>query len=181
MQKLGNPEPRLSVAFTNQAKKIIRTGDILLSHENLKLTNLFVPGYWGHAAMYKHGKVIEAIGDYSYLGKKYNGVRLEDYYRWCYQKDSAVLLRPKFSHHYINSLAAHYAAEQVLKPYDYGFSPNTKAFYCSELCTYAYDEAMKDFGLASPFVLRKQFGVLTSTPQDFYDSGLFDILLEERN
>jgi len=181
MQKLGNPEPQLSAAFVEKAISKLRDGDILLSRENWKLTNLFVPGYWGHAAIYYSGKIIEAIGDYKdpVDGKIKNGVRAENPERWLFQKDSVAILAPLQTLINKAALAAEIAASEINTPYDYRFEPSTKAFYCSELVINSYKEACTD---KDPFVLKKQFGVVTSTPQDIYEMrNLFFVLMEERN
>jgi uncharacterized protein YycO len=172
MQRLGNPEPRISYQFVRKIVPQLKDGDILLSRENYRLTNIFVPGFWGHAAIYRKGYAIEAIG---------SGVRKEDIYRWLYQKDSVCVLRTRLDENDTKA-AATIAVHQIGAPYDYLFSPEAKAFYCSELVTYAYDKVTSG---KFPFKPRKSFGVETSTPQDLYNAavidGKFDLIFEEKN
>lgn len=182
-QKIGNPEPQLSDKFVREVMLTIQDGDVLLSRENWKLTNPFVPGFWGHAAIFFDGKVIEAVGDFKdEEGKLGNGVRRESLPRWLYQKDSVVLLRPRFATEQEAELAGRLADLKVGTGYDYLFTPSTETFYCSELITFAYQEAMASVGKESPFIIRKQLGVETTTPQDIYDAkDKFEIFAEEIN
>lgn len=167
MQKIGNPEPQISYQFVDEATKVLKNGDLLLSRENWRLTNPFVPGFWGHAAVYKDGFAIEAIG---------TGVRRENIYRWMYQKDSIAILRPRSGN---GELIASIAEAQIGAEYDFLFEPNAKAFYCSELYVYSYNWAHD----TKRIYLIDQFGVETSTPQDLYNlrENVFDVIKEERN
>lgn len=177
----GNPEPRISERFVVTTIPLLEDGDLLLSRENWRLPNLFVPGYWGHAAVYHQGRVIEAIGDYTDPNdrtKILNGVRSENVHRWFYQKDSIVVLRAKFMTKDERARIGISAKTQVGKQYDYSFIPSLDAFYCSELFVWAYNEHAK-----TKIVLREQFGVETSTPEDLYDMRdyRFEIIGEEKN
>jgi uncharacterized protein YycO len=180
-QRLGNPEPRLSNHFAQAVLNDLQDGDLLLSRENWKLTNPFVPGFWGHAAVYYQGKIYEAIGDYiDDDGKPGNGVRAEFPYRWLFQKDSVAHIRSLGG----EKERAHIgimAASQKGKAYDYSFVPNEDAFYCSELFVWAYNKIY-----IYKIDKKDQFGVETSTPQDLYDltQGKYarlDLLREEIN
>lgn len=172
MQTIGNPEPRISYRFVREAVPLLMDGDILLSREEWRLTNPFVPGTWGHAAIYRKGFAIEAIG---------SGVRREDIFRWMYQKDSIAVIRPVGVDAEDMKGAAVIASQQIGAPYDYLFEPSAKAFYCSELITYAYDVVTCG---KFPFKPRESFGVETSTPQDLYNAisdGKFTLIIEEIN
>ena len=175
MQKLGNPEPRISQKLVTEVMALIQVGDILISREEWKLTNPFVPGFWGHAAIYYGSQlVVEAVAP---------EVRTDFLERWLYQKDSVAVLRPLGPEIREGDpeLAARIAYAEKGKGYDYGFVPTAKAFYCSELITYAYGMATGD---AFNFYPRKTLGVKTVLPQDFYDAvkdGKFKLICEEIN
>jgi uncharacterized protein YycO len=171
-QKCGNPEPRITEKFVTQARCLLQDGDVLLSRENWRLTNPFVPGFWGHAAIYRDGRVIEAVG---------SGVRTEQFFRWAYGKDHIAILRPVGVSASVRYIASTIARDQIGAEYDFKFDPSTKAFYCSELVTYAYSVATDG---KFDFKLREFWGVLTSTPQDLYNAiqdDKFELILEETN
>lgn len=171
MQTLGNPEPKISHKFVEDVLNTIKVGDVLLSRENWRLTNPFVPGFWGHAAIYFGSfKVIEAIG---------KGVVEENLFRWLYQKDSVAILRPRTLSQDELELAARIAFAQKGLPYDYQFKPSAESFYCSELVTFAYGAAT---GNKFEFYPRETLGVKTVLPQDFWDAKRqFELLIFEIN
>ncbi len=178
-QRLGNPEPRLSNKFATAVVANLQDGDLLLSRENWKLTNPFVPGFWGHAAVYYQGKIYEAIGDYiDDDGNKGNGVRGEHPYRWLFQKDSVAHLRV-MTEPGQRAVIGMLAKSQSGKRYDYSFRPSAEAFYCSELFVYGHNIAVPD----NKIIKLDKFGVETSTPQDLYDlqATHLDLLREEIN
>lgn len=179
--RLGNPEPKLSEDFAVLVKGIIENGDVLLSKENWRLTSLFIKGFYKHAAIYRNGYVIEAVGDYWVWenGKKVkrNGVRRVELLHWLYGKDSVAVQRPETDGE-IKNLAAWMAEIQLGKKYDYTFFGGSKAFYCSGLIVFAYDVASNsDF----PVKHRRVMGVETTLPQDIYDTRHFTLVAEERN
>ena len=159
MQHIARPDPRVTSAFVNRLVPTLEDGDILLSREEWHLTNPFVPGFWGHAAIVHGSLAVEAIGE---------GVVTQDLYRWLYQKDSVAVLRPNVGREQ-RKIAAEIAkgfADRGI-PYDYGFEPGDKSFYCSELVAYAYAKSTAD---SFDFYPRLTFGVKTVVPQDFYNA-----------
>ena len=138
----------------------LRVGDVLITRKRGEVTNLFIPGFYTHAAMYVgRNDVVEAIG---------KGVVRTDLVSFCMGKDYVAVLRSKFSDEAVNKEAAKEAIKLIGSPYDYDFEPANVAFYCSELCYYAYDKALGED--KSPFELRQSLGVDTVTPQDFFDA-----------
>jgi uncharacterized protein YycO len=163
MQLLHPPDSLVTAQFALVLVTHIKTGDVLLSRENWHFTNMFIPGYWSHAAIYAGGEVFESVG---------GGVRSQNIYEWLFNKDFVLVLRPQF---FIDkSQIVERALAQVGKPYDYEFRSEIDTFYCSELVWYC---------LSNPvFEMRETFGVLTVTPQDFANAtAKFSVVLDSRN
>ena len=129
---------------------------IWLTRMEGEATNLFIPGFWTHAAIVVDDKaVIQAIS---------SGVVATDLISFLLTKDYVGLFDPTFADAGGHTLAAAWAAKQIGAPYDYEFGMNVKAFYCSELVWAAYREAMGPDN--APFKLRKTMGVDTVIPDD---------------
>lgn len=136
MQKLGKPEPRMRKAHVDAIMAHSRVGDILLSHEDYRLTNGFIRGYWDHAAIIgPNSTVIEAVG---------TGVRQVDLEQWLYQKDDVCLIRVN-----CDALIAFKAGTTALiyinRAYDYLFSFGADKIYCSELVWICYKDLISGF------------------------------------
>lgn len=59
MQKIGKPEPKIKGNFVMKLIPMLEDGDLLLSREDWRLTNPFVPGFW---AVHKVAKSIRLVG-----------------------------------------------------------------------------------------------------------------------
>jgi len=157
--QIGKPEPKVTAEFYYEAVDKIQPGDVLLSKEDFRLTNLFIPGFWSHAAIAIDNKyVMEAVG---------KGVVKTPMVKWIMSKDHVLILRFKGIPSQIRAAAGLKAAEHEHEPYDYGFASGNAAWYCAELVWFAYEEVMKP---NNPFELRETMGVKTVTPQDFADA-----------
>lgn len=153
LQKLGKPEPRVKYAQVREALYLARPGDCILTREDWRFTNLLIPGFWSHAAIFDEGlQVVEAIG---------SGVQVVDPVEMLLKKDDFCILRPMFLHPVEANEASKYAKYQVGKAYDYMFSANN-AWYCSELVYMAYVEASEK-GLI-PIKAEVVLGELSITP-----------------
>ena len=162
------PEPKMSCEFALDILDKLEDGDVLLSHNEWNLSNLFIPGFWKHAAMFRKNKIIEAVG---------RGV-VNDMHilKWLMNHDNVAVLRPVFANKDERNLAADIANVQAGKPYDFELSPGVQASYCSELIFWSYQRAMRG---ESPFTMRETMGVETVVPSDFLgavDSGKFKLI-----
>lgn len=139
-------------------------GDVLLSHADGHMSNLFIPGFWKHAAMFVGNRpdcreaVIEATGD---------GVMAANLVQFAMRKDYIAVYRPRFCGPMQWAAASEIAWAQHGKPYDYKFSTAPDAFYCAELVWYAYNQVCPNL---MKFELRERMGSMTVTPQDFADA-----------
>lgn len=154
--KLGKPEPKVTAEFYYELVDKLEVGDILLSKEDLKLTNVLIPGFWSHAAIYaEKNYVVEAIG---------SGVIKTPLVQWVLSKDHIMVLRMKNVSKELRERAGQFSLDHVGEGYDYEFSSGNQAWYCAELAYFVYDEVMGD---GCPFKLQETFGVPTVTPEDF--------------
>lgn len=165
-EKLHFPEPRVSAEFYYMMRDKLLPGDVLLSKENSHVaTNLMVPGFWAHAAIYcgesKHSKetVVEAVG---------TGVEAVPLVKWALVKDHIAVLRFTGISKELGKAAAKVALEHVGEPYDYNFSGGNSAWYCAEIVWFAHYRTSMSSVMVRAMNLRKTFGVETVTPEDFY-------------
>lgn len=130
-------------------------GDIFMTRTDGELSNLFIPGFWSHGAVYAGGgMVVEAIGV---------GVVLKDLATFMMTKDYVSAWRPLFASQAVMARAAAWATAQRGRPYDYLFMGGNKAFYCFELTYAAYREGS---GLKAPWALRTTWGQETVVGAD---------------
>lgn len=131
---------------------------VLLSRKRGEVGNLFIPGYWKHAAfLTDDGTVIEAVT---------TGVREIPLKDFVSDKDFVALYSLNFidSERLKNAFSA--ARLQIGKPYDFLFSGGVNAFYCSELISYALQVANP----SGAWTNRKILWEYTTYPQDFADA-----------
>jgi len=158
MQKIGKPEPLVTYDEIMKAYLLIEPGDCILTRENYRLTNLFIPGHWSHAAMYVGNyDIVEAIG---------TGVRKVNLFEMLLKKDEFVILRPSWLQRGEREFAAMEAKSYVGIDYDYYFDTN-KALYCSELVYQAYKEVGS---IRPPLKRMRTFGVYNINPDHFAES-----------
>lgn len=133
----------------------LKKGMVLLSRVEGEASNLVIPGFYTHAAIYVGGPwVVEAVG---------KGVVKTDLITFLLKKDYVMVRAPNFVSEVTMAAAADWATTQLGMPYDYELQSSMKAFYCSELVGAAYTEASDG---QIPFTMRDTLGEPTITPQD---------------
>lgn len=154
ISKLGKPEPRRRYEDFEKIISIIKPGDILLSREDYRLSNVLIPGFWSHAALYLgNGRVLEAVPP---------RVREQHLGEWVVSIDSVCLLSPTLPFTF-----ADHANDYLGKDYDWVFSDDG-AWFCNEL--------VRDYLSRCGLILSA-----LKTPQSFYDKrDEFQLLYEAR-
>lgn len=149
----------------------IKPGTVLVTRCRGELSNLFIPGEFTHAAIYGGEQavffggrrlmvpiVFEAIGE---------GVVATPLASFVLTKDRIMALEPKFCDQAGMDAAVKAALGHIGLPYDFLFSNDHKAFYCSELVFRSYREAVGD---QMKFVEREILGIATIAPADFVNA-----------
>ena len=141
------------------AIQYLEPGIVMATRTDGELSNLGIPGFWSHIAIVtSNGSVIEATT---------HGVVETDLVSFFMNKDHIIALKPRFATREQRNKAVNLCLQQIGKPYDFEFaSSDIKAFYCSELVTWAYNQACPDF----PFKTRSVLGRDTVIPSDFPDA-----------
>lgn len=141
-----------------KAMATMKPGSVILTITEGELSNLFIPGEWKHSALYiGNERCIECVG---------KGVVENSVYDMLSNKKQFCVLEPMFADGLEMLSACEVATTMIGMPYDYTFTPNAEAFYCSELIWYAYDNVVEE----SPFTPREVLGVETVLPQDYFDA-----------
>jgi hypothetical protein len=150
---LGKPEPRRTYGDYAAIAEIIRPGDVLLSREDWRLSNLLIPGFWSHAAIYIGDNVLEAVPP---------RVRTQALAEFVISVDSVAVLRPTLPIEFGDFSNLYMGAD-----YDWIFSDDG-AWFCSEL--------VRDYLSRCGLVMSK-----LKTPQDFFNKrDEFKLLYEAR-
>ncbi|MDA8697455.1 YiiX/YebB-like N1pC/P60 family cysteine hydrolase [Rhodopirellula sp.] len=116
--------PQLPETIANAMQTFIQKGDILVTRKESALTNLFLPGFWPHAAFsIGNQRVVEALKD----GVKNRSLEST------FQNDAMIVVRPKLAEDKINS-AVQRAISHVGKPYDFDFDfTRSDRMVCTEV------------------------------------------------
>lgn len=151
----------------------LKPGAVFVTRVDGELSNLLIPGEFTHAGMCAATgvseeacslfprslvPVVEAVG---------RGVVETDLISFMTSKDRVLLLYPTFATDDEMQKAANFAFTAIGTPYDYYFTPGSKAFYCSELCQHGYEVAL---GKEITFTKRETLGVRTVLPQDYVNA-----------
>lgn len=163
----------------------LRPGDILLEKTPFRLTDRFIPGYWGHNAIWlgteeelralgvwEHPK-IQAIADRIRAGQSIlealrPGVTTNRLEHFLDIDSFAVLRRPDISIEEQRNVVIR-AASQYGKAYDFGFDVETQdTLVCSELMFMTYTDIQ--------FRLEKMLGRYTINPDSVAEASVKGIL-----
>ena len=181
--KFSKPEPCVTGEFYEWVRANIESGDVLLSRENLRMTNLLIPGFWCHVGICiwigDTPWVVEAVGA---------GVRKQTLAQFVLSKDHLMVVRKNNMSAEARAAGGQKTLTQIGKPYDYQLyyssddkekdkasfhEDSTKAFYCAELSYWGLEEAAEEFKQPWDFELRETLGVMTIAPND-YDGATSD-------
>lgn len=175
-------------SLESQILQDLQPGDILLEKTPFRLTDKFIPGYWGHNAIWLGtADEIKALGIWddpsirkiqgriqsgrSIIEALRPGVTLNRLDHFMDIDSFAVLRRTNLSDDERRKVILR-AASQYGKAYDFGFDVETQdALVCSELMFMAYADV--------PFKLEKTLGRYTINPDSVAEAsiaGTFDVI-----
>lgn len=189
MQRFGKPEPRIKKSDVDQILTLAKPGMGLLSHEDFRVTNDFIKGFWDHVVIVTPKMtIVEAVGDNmenvtdekgEKSWKNFGGVREVDLEEWLYKKDDVALFDVLLPLE-IKVPASANSLSFIGQGYDYSFDLFNKAKkFCSGLVFYCYYLEKKDFMIET--IKENQ----TIIPQDFYDLAVtengFKLLYDSRH
>jgi len=152
-------------------KAMAKPGMVIVTRTSGEASNLFIPGFWTHAAIV-YGANGSEDGEIRVVQATRAGVVATGLPSFLFSKDYVMLLDPIFADAQQKIAAANWAFDQIGKPYDWDFLPpeltetgitTPKSFYCSKLVWASYLQAC---GPNVPFTLRTTLGVPTVAPDD---------------
>ena len=178
--KPPNAEKRVTPDIRERLISLSKPGDVFVTRHDDAMTNLFLPGFWPHAALYigtdDHRAEIgvgpsrtehqSMVGEVRFLEAKKDGVLfrpVDD----TLQVDSCVVLRPCIAPKTLGE-ALNRALQHSGKLYDFVFDfSKSERLVCSELVYRSYD------GLADmQFVLSQKAGNNYLSTEDFLNQSL---------
>lgn len=173
-------EKRVSVERRNSMLDFLQPGDVLITRHDAALTNLFLPGFWPHAALYvgtEAQREVLGVNVDTHIASKWAGDKcvfeaLKDGVRFrpitqTLAVDNFVVLRPTLSASEIRAgIERVVVHEGKLYNYDFDFFGSEK-LVCSEVVYRAYD------GLGDlSFPLIERAGRHTLSPEDIVDLAI---------
>ena len=166
-------EPILRPEDYRRVLALLQPGDVVLSREALRPTNLLIKGRMKHGAMFvgTAGGEVDGMVEATYPEARYTNLVAV----WQYASD-VVVLRPEFTDQAGAMDAATAARGFVGTPYDTAFSHGEEALYCSELIVSAYGHPIELRRLRSSHL--GVDGVIL--PDALRTSGAFRVIWDSR-
>ena len=171
---------RVSRTLLERIRKLLRCGDVLVTRHDGALSNLFLPGYWPHAALYigteqareRLGVVLDDdkarlwTGDRCVLEALKDGVRFRPLEETL-NIDAVAVIRPRLDERHIASALGR-AAQHEGKIYNFDFDFfRSDRLVCTEVIYRAFD------GLGDMhFELQERAGRPTLSAEDLLDLSL---------
>ncbi len=133
LKPLGAPK-RITAAHLDMLRTELRPGDVLVTRHDDALSNLFLPGFWPHSALFVG---LAAGGGFDVLEAKKDGVLRRDLSETV-QVDSLVVLRPTLNANDIDTAIAR-GLTHAGKLYDFVFDFATSdRLVCTEVIYRSY-------------------------------------------
>lgn len=142
---------RIDAAIQQRLLAVLRPGDVLVTRHDDALSNLFLPGYWPHAALFigdpgdgpglVGGEIPGAGEGPFFLEAKKDGVRVRPAAETM-AVDELLVMRPPLEAGAIEELISKSCREHVGKPYDFVFDFRTAdRLVCTEVVYRTYHGA----------------------------------------
>jgi len=164
-------EKKVTSTVKQEVEKIAQPGDILITRHHHALTNLFLPGYWPHAALYV-GRNTSLLSDNGWTKNTRTFEALKDgvHFRTLDETlnvDAFVLIRPNFSKDE-KAKAIQRVIQHEGKAYNFDFDFfRSDQLVCTEVIYRAYD------GINNESIpLKERMGNQTLSAEDLLDLSL---------
>lgn len=168
--------PYITAETIERTRRLVRPGDLVLERCDFYLSNAFLPGWWGHAALYVgDARDVAALGLAEDPAVRPHMAALADGHdlveavgegvlvsslAHVMHADHIAILRPRYKTAEALRRTIRTAFTHVGKPYDFNFDFETDdVLVCSELCWRSLGDVIE-----APLVRR--FGRWTLTPDD---------------
>lgn len=175
------PRPKnVTQAVLKKVSEMVRPGDVFITRHNRALTNLFLPGFWPHAALYvgyaSDRERLSITAEQNYLaywnGQNCTFEALKDGVRFrslqeTLNVDAFVIVRPSLSQSDISEAISR-AVTHAGKGYNFDFDFfRSDRLVCTEVIYRAYDGIN---GMKLP--LAERMGMKTLSAEDILDLSL---------
>ena len=164
VSRIRRPETIINDAHVADLKTKLVNGDVLVSATKYEFSNIFLPGFYSHAALYIDGYIYEAVT---------GGVRKSTLEYFCFKKDGVAILRlhgPDWTREQLD-IMKEFCEDQVGEPYDFSFDwGSQEKWYCSKLVLFAFKIASPE--TTSAIDTMRVLGDTQVSPHNLVDSLL---------